>query len=79
MSLHLSLCMEIPPSLCQGISLSIALKAENTGSLSHTYSLGKTPLEVLVESWLISSVKDRESALISRRYGVHRPFLQLLY
>ena len=34
---------------------------------------------MLVESWLISSVKDRESALISRRYGVHRPFLQLLY
>ena len=34
---------------------------------------------MLVERWLISSVKDRESALISRRYGVHRPFLQLLY
>ena len=29
-----------------------------------------------MESWLNSSVKDRESALISRRHGVHRRFLQ---
>ena len=47
--------------------------------LLHIYSWGKTPLEVLVESWLTSSVKDRDSALISRWYRVHRAFLQLLY
>ena len=37
------------------------LEAENTESLSHTYFLGKAPLEVLVESWFTSSVEDRES------------------
>ena len=47
------------------------LKQKNTGSLSHTYSCGKTPLELLVESFLISSVEDRESALISTGYGLH--------
>ena len=31
----------------------------------------ETPLQVLVESWLTSSVKDRESALILGRYSVH--------
>ena len=36
-------------------------------------------LEVLVESWLTSSVKDRESALISIRYGVNGAFVELLY
>ena len=50
-----------------GISGSILLEAQNTGSLSHTYSSGKTPLDVLVETWLTSSVENRESALISRR------------
>ena len=39
---------------------SIPIKAENTESLSHTYCWGKAPLEVLVESWLTSSVKERE-------------------
>ena len=43
----------------QGISGSIPLEAENTESLSHTYFLGKAPLEVLVESWLTSSVEGR--------------------
>ena len=38
----------------------------------------ETPLEVLVESWLKSSIKDRESALILGRYGVHGTFLELL-
>ena len=55
--------------LSQGLSVSIPLETENTGSLSHRYCWGKTPLEVLVECWLTSSVKDRESALIFRRYG----------
>ena len=54
----------------QGISGSISLEALNTGSLTHTYAYGKTPLEVLVERWLTSSFEDRESALISRQYGV---------
>ena len=31
-----------------------------------------------MESWLTSSVKARESALISRRYGEHGAFLELL-
>ena len=47
--------------LSQDISGSIILEAENTESLSHTYFWGKAPLEVLVESWLTSSVEDRES------------------
>ena len=38
----------------------------------------ETPLEVLVESWLKSSIKDRESALILGRYGLHGVFLELL-
>ena len=63
----------------QGFSGSIPLETENTGSLSHPYCCGKTPLEVLVESCLTSSVKDRESALILGRYAVHGAFLDLLY
>ena len=39
----------------------------------------ETPLEVLVESWLKSSIKDRESALNLGRYGLHGAFLELLY
>ena len=50
--------------MSQGISVSIPLEAANSGSLSHTYCFGKSPLEVLVESWLQSSVEARESALI---------------
>ena len=34
---------------------------------------------MLVERWLTSSVQDRESALISRRYGVPGSFILLLY
>ena len=34
---------------------------------------------MLVERWLTSSFEDRESALISRRYGVPRSFILLLY
>ena len=37
--------------------MSIPLEAANSGSLSHTYCLGKPPLKVLVESWLTSSVE----------------------
>ena len=61
MSLHLSHCRETWPSLSQGISGSIPLEAGKTESLSHTYFCGNAPLEVLVESWLTSSVEDRES------------------
>ena len=39
----------------------------------------ETPLEVLVESGLTSSVKDRESALIFRGYGGHGVFLDFMY
>ena len=48
-------CWEIWPSLSQDLSRSITLETGKTGSLSHTYCLGKIPLEVLVESWLKSS------------------------
>ena len=34
---------------------------------------------MLVERWLTTSVEDRESALISRRYGVPGSFILLLY
>ena len=34
---------------------------------------------MLVERWITSSVEDRESALISRRYVVHRSLILLLY
>ena len=34
---------------------------------------------MLVETWLTSSVEDRESALIFRRYGVPGSFILLLY
>ena len=61
MSLHLRHCRESRPSLESGHQGVHILEAENTESLSHTYFWGKAPLEVLVESWLTSSVKDRES------------------
>ena len=61
MSLHLSHCRETGLLLRQGISGSIPLEAENTESLSHTYFCGKAPLDVLVKSWLNSSVEDREA------------------
>ena len=47
--------------LSQGILGSIPLEAENTESLSHTYFCGTALLEVLVKSWLTSSIEDRES------------------
>ena len=50
--------------------MSIPLEAAKSGSLSHTCCWWKPPLEVLVECWLTSSVEARESALISRQYGV---------
>ena len=46
--------------------------------MSHTYFWGKAPLEVLVESWITSSVETIKSAFILRRYGVHSDFLELL-
>ena len=61
MSLHLCTAGNPGLFLSQGISGSIPLEAENTESLSHTYFYGKAPLDVLVESWLTSSVEDRES------------------
>ena len=45
--------------LSQGISGSIPLEAENTVPLTYIF-VGKAPFEVLVESWLTSSVEDRE-------------------
>ena len=61
-----------------GLSWYIPLETESIESLSPTYCWGKTPLEVLVENWLTSSVKDRESALILRWYVVHGTFLMML-
>ena len=42
------------------------------------YFWGKAPLEVLVNSWLTSSVEDG-IILIPRWYGVHGTYLKLLY
>ena len=78
MSLNLSHCTEIRPSFESGISRYIPLETESTESLSPTYCWGKTPIDVLVENWLTSSVKDRESALILRRYVLHGTFFTLL-
>ena len=61
MSLHLSHCRETQPSFESGHLGVIPLVAENAESLSHTYLGGKAPLEVLVESYVTSSVEDRES------------------
>ena len=58
MSLHLSHCRETRPSYESEHLGSIPLEAENAESLSHTYFRGKAPLEVLVKSWLTSSVED---------------------
>ena len=58
--------------------MSIPLEAANSGSLSYNYCKGKSPLEVLEESWLTSSVEARDSALIMRPYGVHRGFREVL-
>ena len=77
-SLNLHHCIEIRPSFESCLSRYIPLEIETTKSLSPTYCWGKTPLEVLVENWLTSSVKDRESALILRRYMVHGTFFVLL-
>ena len=59
--LHLRHCRESQPSFCEDISGSIILEAENTELLSLTYFSVKAPLEVLVESWITSSVEDRVS------------------
>ena len=78
-SLHLSHCREIRPSFKSGHLRFLSTWGRNERSLSHTYCWGKTPLEVLVENWVTSSVEYRESALISRRYALHEAFLELLY
>ena len=77
-SINLSHCREIPHSFESGLLRYIPLDTESTESLSPTYCWGKIPLEVLVENWLTSSVKDRESALILRPYVVHGTFFTLL-
>ena len=58
-SLNLSHCREIRPSFESGLSRYIPLETESTESLSPNYCCRKTPLEVLVENWLTSSVQDR--------------------
>ena len=71
-------CREIRPSFESSFSRYIPLETESTESLSPTYCWGKTPLDVLVENWLTSSVRGRESALILRWYVVHGTFFMLL-
>ena len=62
----------------QGISVSTAREATNSGSLSHTDCWGKAPLEVLVGRWPTSLIESWESALFLRRYGMHGVFLEFL-
>ena len=45
---------------------------QKTESLSHTYFRGKSPLEVPVERWLTSSVKDRESFSPQKIWGARK-------
>ena len=78
-NLNLSHCREIRPSFESGLWWYIQLETESKVSHTPTYCWGKTPLVVLVESWLKSSIKDRESALILGWYGVHGAFLEVLY
>ena len=60
MSLHLRHCRESRPSFESGHLGAIILEAENTESLSHNYFGGKAHREMLVKSWLTSSVEYRE-------------------
>ena len=78
-SLNLSHWRDFQPSFESGPLMVHSTWDRKPRSLSHTYCWGKTPLEVLVERWLKSSVKHRESALSLRRYGVHGALLELLY
>ena len=64
--------------LSQGISLSPAREAVNSGSFSLTDCGVKVPLEVLVGRWPISLIESWESAPFSRRYGVHGALLVFL-
>ena len=59
-SLNLSHCREIRPYFESGILRYIPLETESTESLSPTYCWVKSQLEVLMENWLTSSVKDRD-------------------
>ena len=51
----------------------------SSDSKASAFNVREAPLEVLVKRWLTFSMKDRESALISRRYGVPGFFIPLLY
>ena len=62
----------------QGISVFTLLEAAKSRSLSYTYCSGKSPLELLVESWLTCSKESWESALFSRQFGFNRALLEFL-
>ena len=62
----------------QGISVSTPLEEAKSGSLSHTYCSGKTPLEVLVESCPTCSIESWESAFFSKWFRLNRAFLEFL-
>ena len=78
-TLHSSHCREIQAYFESGHLGVHSIWAANSGYLLHNYSWEKPPLEVLVESWHSSWVKARQSALISRWFGVYGAFLELLY
>ena len=61
MSLHLSHCRKSRISFESGHLVFHSTWGKNTECLSQTYFWGKAPLEVLVNSWLTSSVEDMES------------------
>ena len=77
-SLHLVTTGKSSLLSLQGISVSILLDAANSGFLSHSYSCDKPPLDVLVQRCQYSWVEAQESAIISRWFGVHGGFLELL-
>ena len=75
----LSLCREIWPSFESG-HLGVHFTWSRKHRVPLTYILlRENPIEVLVQSWLTTSFEDRESALISRRYGLHGSFILVLY
>ena len=77
--LNISHCIEIGPSFESGPFGANSTRDRKDRVPLTSLLLRETLLEVLVESWLTSSAKNRESDLILGRYGVHGAFLELLY
>ena len=79
MRLPLRLCREIWPAF-ESRHLGVHFTWSWKHRLPLTYILlRENSAEVLLGNWLTTLVEDRESALISRRYGVHGSFILVIY